>query len=274
MREIPFTKTQSVGNDFILINADDCQGLDLPALAQDLCIRRFRVGSDGLLVVGPSKEPGIEISMKMFNPDGSEDFCGNGLRCAANHAVRMGWAKDSFTILQHGLTSRVSVEDGFVKAEMPAAEFHAGAIPVLADDPSNHLVDISLHGVKGTAISTGSTHFVVPVDELPDGQQFYETSSLIENDPLFPERTSVIWTKDAGGGHLQIRIWERGAGETLGCGTGAAAAAIVWRKLYGAGADIKVESKGGTLEFEVLDAAKPYLVSSRPEVVFTGTVRY
>ncbi|MCG9895679.1 MAG: diaminopimelate epimerase [Fimbriimonadaceae bacterium] len=247
MARLPFWKAQSLGNDFVLVERGDAEGLDLPDLARRVSVRRFGIGSDGLLVVGPGESAEAQVDLRMFNPDGTEDFCGNGQRCAIAHARSRGWADGEFFIRQHGLLSRAEeLPDGRVRTVLPPARFGEEDIPRVGI-PN----DAVLHGVRGIALSTGSAHFVVPVEQLPGDEEFFRVSPLIETDPAFPESISVIWTLAEGDRDLRLRIWERGAGETLGCGTGSSAAAVVWAAHRSLAGSFRVHNPGGLLEIDL-----------------------
>ncbi len=265
MTHLEFWKTETIGNDFVLIRPNGLSECDLAPLARWLCERRFGVGSDGLLVASPAE---FGLSLRMFNPDGTEDFCGNGLRCAGWHGHLEGWVSREFSILHGGrrVATRVSNE-GDVSIELPAASFEPKDVPIQS---SGSFVEQVVHGVKGTALTTGSTHFVAIVDRLPDDGFFHEVSPLIEVDPLFPSRTSVIYAEPVSQSHLRLRIWERGVGETLGCGTGSSAAAVVWSRLSGSRGHIIVDNPGGELKIFLEDWRSPIVSTSRPKRLFAG----
>ncbi|QYK56539.1 MAG: diaminopimelate epimerase [Fimbriimonadaceae bacterium] len=265
MTSLPFFKTQTLGNDFVLVDERDVVGLPLPELAREACCRRFGIGSDGLLVVG---RHGRDMRLRMFNPDGSEDFCGNGLRCAAWHGHLEGWFEGRTTIWHGGRPIPAEVKDGLATIELPPADFSPEAVPVVSAFP---FIDQAVHGVVGTAVSTGSAHFVAIVDELPQDPDFARLSSLIENDPVFPERVSVMYARPTGDRSLELRIWERAVGETLGCGTGMVAAAVVWARRSGFSGRFSVASRGGELLVDLDSWESPVRSSSAPVRVFDGT---
>ncbi|MGI4792276.1 MAG: diaminopimelate epimerase [Janthinobacterium lividum] len=256
-----FTKMQGVGNDFVVIDAAELPpNAVLPKLAVQTCDRNFGIGADGLLVV--SREVGTETAfrMRMFNPDGSEDMCGNGLRCVSLWANRAGWldGQTYFTVAALDGARNVellSVSDSGREAnfgvDMGIPLFEPALLP-FCDSRKERIVEYPLE-VSGeifpiTIVNTGSTHTVIfgppPTEEL-----FQYASPLIENDPLFPERTSVLWATPQSSGTFDVRIWERGAGETLGCGTGACAVGVaaVVNNLSAPNVPLDIVSKGGTL---------------------------
>lgn len=268
MSTLRFWKTETIGNDFVLVHPDEYSG-DLGELAIRLCDRRFSIGGDGLLGVrrGGPGEP--DIVLEMHNADGSPDFCGNGLRCAALHAVQQGWEEGSFKILQHGVVSDVSVsQEGIARATMPAASWAPDDVP-----HTRTSAEMIVEGVKGAALSTGSAHLVAFVDDLPEDEQFLDVSPRIETHADFPEKISIMWTKIESEDQVRLRIWERGVGETLGCGTGAAAAAVEHMRQRGTGGSVEVASKGGSLLIEADSHDAPITATSKPTVPYCGSVQ-
>lgn len=259
MVKLAFSKMQGVGNDFVVVDGRARQSMAWNEAAIVLCDRKFGVGADGLLVLDNSKV--ADFAMRMFNPDGSPDVCGNGLRCIARYAVERGLlARDEMQIetlvdVRSAVVNR-SESGGIesVTVAMGEPRFAARDIPADSGNPDARLIDYPLPLLDGesltiTALSTGSTHSVTFSKELPDDATFFRVSPLVENHPIFPERTSLMWCKVAAPNRLQMRIWERGAGETWGCGTGACAAAVVaiQRGFAERDSPVYVASKGGEL---------------------------
>jgi diaminopimelate epimerase len=264
--QIGFAKVQSIGNDFVLVEADS--SLDYPALAERVGVRHFGIGSDGLLVV----TPGEPLGLRMFNPDGTEDFCGNGLRCAALYARTRGYVTgDRFEIHQLGRTIPVEMNRDEIVTTLSPGSYEPAEVPVDSPTP---FVDSPLEVAGRTyrvhAVSTGSTHLVIPVAELPGDDEFEEVSPLLEHHPLFPERTSIMWMQEVAPDHVRLRIWERGAGETMGCGTGSTAAAIVHARRTGFSGAIRVENPGGSLKIELSSWDAAPRITGRAQIVFTG----
>ncbi len=268
MKQIPFWKTETVGNHFVLVHADAIEGLDPSEVALRMCSSRFGIGSDGLLVLRPGGEGEADAVLRMFNTDGTEDFCGNGLRCAAFRAKAEGWVGDRFSVEQYGRTSQMEIQpDGWVQAEMPPASFAPASVPMTAD---GEWMDREVEGVRGTALTTGSAHFVAMVEELPGDEQFFSVSPKIENHEMFPERISVMWTQAVDERTLKMRIWERGVGETLGCGTGGSAAAIAWARKQGLNGEFRVISGGGEMRVLLESWDGPIRARSQPREPFAG----
>lgn len=287
--KFPFVKMQAVGNDFVVLEAEKWPlDTDWSGQSLKLCDRKFGIGGDGLLVLDRSMF--ADVRMRMFNPDGSEDMCGNGLRCIALLAQARGLLKagDSGTVETLDGMRAVSVDTwsrpASIVAEMAVPLFAPRDLPATVPSSRESLLDYPLEidgfGTKTVStVNTGSTHTIVWVDELPEDDVFFTASPLIELHPVFPERTSVLWTKvlnDGNSGrdaHLQVRIWERGAGETLGCGTGACAAAIlaiVQEKV--SGSSVAVRSKGGMLHILSRGVNAPLQMTGPAEIVYAGAV--
>lgn len=261
-----FFKYVSTGNDFVLLEPGAWELSMLPDLARKLCPRRFGVGADGLLVLGP------DLILRMFNPDGTEDFCGNGLACAALHAVTQGWADDCFELEHFGRRVTVRRTDQGFEIGLGKADFRPEHVPVSSE---SEWFDLPLPGweqLRGSALSTGSAHLVVMVDRLPEDGEFLDWGPALEHHPLFPDRISVIFTQIMEPDRLAIRIWERGVGETLGCGSGSTAAAAVWMRMRGRGGSVAVDNPGGEVVVRAQSWADPMLTVFRPLLAYTGSL--
>ena len=249
LSSLPFTKMQGVGNDFVVVVTPDLrselpQDIDCSHLAITLCDRHTGIGGDGLIVVTPSP-----LTMQFWNPDGTPDMCGNGLRCLIHLSQERGWVGERGTV-QTPVGRRDFDRDnaGNIRVTMGMPEIF----------PPLEALGYTLH-----PIDTGSDHVVIFVEELPQDDVFFSLSSQIENHPAFPNRTSVMWTQRTSQG-LSLRIWERGVGETLGCGTGACAVAVVYKKF-----PLEVQSKGGTLTVSQKSTGEIQLAGPAV-IVFTG----
>ncbi len=281
-----FTKMQGVGNDFVLVDEANAPAhTDWNEMARQVCARHISVGADGLLLVGRTAAD-ADLSMRMFNPDGSEDMCGNGLRCAALWAHRAGWTQTMrFTVATKEGPRRVEMLDtddapGLLRVDMGVPRFAPADIPFVgASDLANfdsQILQYSLEVDGGTfpiaSLSTGSTHTVI-FGDAPSEETFQRVSPRIETHPLFPERTSVLWATLTGQSRITVRIWERGAGETWGCGTGACAVGVAARALMLVPASpIDVVSKGGTLCIDWPGAGQNIRMTGPAQVVFEGEV--
>ena len=278
---------QGVGNDFVVMDAADVlSDMDWPQWAVRLCERRFSVGADGLLVVSKDA-PGASFSMRMFNPDGTEDMCGNGLRCVGLWAHRADWLRGAteFTVATKEGPKRVNLEivdaegrTGLLRVDMGRPLFAPAAIPFCAaglDCVKDYALPVGERTFRITSVNTGSTHTVI-FGNAPSEEEFQRFSPLIENHPLFPERTSVLWAAPDGPNRFRVRIWERGAGETMGCGTGACAVGVAAR-LHGfvtGNTPLDVVSKGGTLTIDWPGDDAPVAMTGPAQFVYEGETAF
>jgi diaminopimelate epimerase len=241
-----FWKLEAIGNDFPLIHLAEVAAEALPDLAVKMSDRRFGIGGDGLLAVG--MEEG-DLRLRMFNPDGTEDFCGNGMRCAALHALDQGWVSNVFAIRHLDRHVPTSITKGMICTTLGQISYNPADVPV-----TTMLIDAELPGFENlgtvSATTTGSTHLVI--HRLPESdEEFFDVSPRLEVAPFFPERTSVIWTGVEAPGVLKLRIWERGVGETQGCGTGSSAAAADYLRRSGYDGLVRVLNPGGEVRVGV-----------------------
>jgi len=245
----------------------------LAKLSLSICDRHFGVGGDGLLAMG--MEEGA-VRLRMFNPDGTEDFCGNGIRCAAVHAHAMGWVGDEFVVRHLDREIQTRIVDGQVATVIGLASYEPNKVP---HKGFNELFDATVwNGVDsghpmnlfGSALTTGSTHVIIPTIKIPGDDSFESVSAKIEVSSLFPDRTSVIWAQEVVPDRLLIRIWERGVGETLGCGTGASAAAVDYLRRKNRGGTVEVTSRGGTLKVQMAAWDQPITLTGTAETVYSG----
>lgn len=247
---VPFYKVQSVGNHFVLIELNQFKNdADLIQFVIDTGRYRFGVGTDGLL--GVAMEDGC-LRVRMFNTDGSEDYCGNGIRCAVHWAFTKAWIGQEVLVKHLGREVPVTVEPStmMIRALMGRAFFDPDQIPLrdgqgeLFEQP----ITVGRTSLVVSSLSTGTAHTVIFVNDLPEGKVFFELSPLIEHHVLFPERTSIMWTQVTGDRTLKLRIWERGIGETWGCGSGTVAAAATYMRKTGQTGTVEVHNPGGLLK--------------------------
>lgn len=275
---IDFLKVQGTGNDFVLVDGRE-QEADWPALAPALCDRHFGVGSDGLLVLQDSTR--APVRMIMFNPDGSEaEMCGNGLRCFVKYAVERGGVPAPGGSLDvetdAGVLHTSFDSDGGridrVRVDMGVPAISPGAIPVEAEGPGPVLdLPLSLAGetYHVTCVSIGNPHAVhfseTPVDAIP----LDRIGPLVESHDRFPQRTNFHVVNVLAPDHLRMRVWERGAGLTLACGTGACAV-LAAARLRGLAAErATVSLPGGDLRIE-WDGEGPIFLDGPAAYVFQG----
>ncbi len=282
---LPFTKMQGIGNDFIVVDARNGISLDWSALSPEICDRHTGIGADGLLVLENTRF--ADVVMRMYNPDGTPDVCGNGLRCLSRYVFETD--KVSTDILKVATLAGVRTATCLhtsdstdccdqISVEMGEPRFLPADIPARLG--SNEVFDFPLDLGDGgsltiTALSTGSTHAVSFVQELPTDSVFFAVSPIVEQHPAFPERTSLMWCVVEGRSRIRLRVWERGVGETLGCGTGACAAAVAAIKHGFVDSDkpVTVASGGGELHITWQPGSQIHM-RGPAEYVFTGEYDY
>lgn len=275
-----FWKLQSIGNDFPLVSITDVRALAagasddfmLTSLAIQMSDRRFGVGGDGLLAF---EWEGDAVRLRMFNPDGTEDFCGNGLRCMAWH-IFLSQGATRFTIKHLDRDVPVRIEDGRVFTDIGSASYNPDLVPTSSmGELYNATIWSGMDSgmplsLFGSALTTGSTHVVISTYALPDNDSFLSVSPKIEVDPMYPKRTSVIWRREVEPMKIEIRIWERGVGETLGCGTGSSAAAADYLRGKGQGGRVEVKNPGGTVFVSMDRWDASITVEGEAEQVYEG----
>ncbi len=246
-----FTKYHGIGNDFIMI-ADPEDGLALSAGAvRALCDRRFGIGGDGVIRVAPGTD-GTDLFMDYVNSDGSiGEMCGNGIRCLALFARAEGLAEGTeLTVGTRAGPKRVWIlDDDRVKVDMGPPEFVPAEIPVdwPGTDALHAKIELADSTLEAAIVSMGNPHAVVFVDE-PDDVALSEIGPLVEKHPMFPNGVNVEFVTVESPDRVRMRVWERGAGETLACGTGACAVAVAAHLLRDTAADVTVALPGGDLE--------------------------
>lgn len=251
-----FTKMHGIGNDYIYVNCFEEKIADPSRLSLVMSKQHYGVGSDGLILIGPSDT--ADFSMRIFNSDGSEaDMCGNGIRCLGKYVYDRGLTdKTELTVSTMGGLKKLwlTVEGGKVvrvRADMGMPELTPAKIPVDVDAEQVMQYPLQILGktLPITCVSMGNPHAVIFVTD-PDAIDLPVVGGMIEHHPLFPRRTNVEFVRVIRRDMLQMRVWERGAGETLACGTGACASlvAAVMNGLADRCAQIKLA--GGNLQLE------------------------
>ena len=240
-----FVKMQGIGNDFVLVDGFKYPDIADPnELSRRMCDRHFGIGADGLILMVPSDK--ADVRMRIFNSDGTEpEMCGNGLRCAAQFVRDEGIVdKDVMTIDTLAGVLTVSLTPDGIVADMGEPIFEAAKIPVAAED-NRVTIEIDGKPVRFFCASMGNPH-AVTFDLYPEDDSFYRLGPWLECHPLFPAKANIEFCRIRDGG-IDVRVWERGDGETLACGTGACAtlAAASSQGLVGREADVRLP--GGTL---------------------------
>jgi diaminopimelate epimerase len=271
-----FWKMHGLGNDYIVIDNRDLKIKDenVANLAKGLCERRFSVGADGLLLVHSSTV--ADVKMRIFNADGSEaEMCGNGIRCFAKYCYENGIVpKREFNVetlsgTKHVWLTLKDKEITTVKVDMGKPNWERSSLPMKGKGTCIDAgLDVDDEEFKVTCLSMGNPHCVIFVDCI-DCYPVEEVGSKIENHKAFPKRTNVGFVEVLNDNELNLRVWERGCGETLACGTGTCAAVAASNKLGKVGNKVMVHVLGGNLRVEV---AESIFLSGAAEKVYEGTL--
>ena len=271
-----FWKMHGLGNDYIVIDNRDekISGNQAAELAKKLCERRFSVGADGLLFVSNSTI--ANVKMRIFNADGSEaEMCGNGIRCFAKYCYENGIApKQEFAVetlsgIKNVWLTLKNGEVSAVKVDMGAPNWERSSLPMVGQGKCiNENLDVNGEPFKVTCLSMGNPHCVIFVDKVDDFP-VEQIGPKVGNHKAFPKRTNVGFVQVLNPCELKVRVWERGCGETLACGTGSCAAVAAANKLGKVGNKVTVHVLGGDLQVEV---AKSLFLSGAAEKVFEGTL--
>lgn len=268
---IPFTKMQGIGNDFVMVDTirDSLPSSDIQSLARAMNDRRFGIGGDGLILL--SRGTSAPFQMRMFNPDGSEsEMCGNGIRCFAKLLRDHGHISGNQVSVQTGAgTLHLKItEDDRVQVDMGKARLTRTEIGI-SPGGEEKFVEQPVGAYKATAVSMGNPHIVIFVDDVKAVDLAKEGPGL-EHDSLFPMRTNVHFVQLVSRDRLVQRTWERGAGITLACGTGACSVAVAGYLTGRSERKVTVELPGGELEIEYLSSGN-VLMTGPAETVFTGS---
>jgi diaminopimelate epimerase len=245
-----FAKWHGIGNDFVML-ADPHDELELtPELVRRLSDRHFGIGGDGVIRIAPSTT--ADLFMDYVNADGSiGEMCGNGIRCLALYAREQGMTdKDVLEVDTRAGVKRLEILGDRVRVDMGIPIFEPEKIPVRWDEPNalHAKVELNQEVVEVACLSMGNPHAVIFLDRLIEGPLV--SGPAIERHDMFPKGTNVEYVTVVGPDRVRMRVWERGVGETLACGTGAAATGVASRLLGGTQPGMTIELPGGELEVE------------------------
>ena len=276
-----FTKMQGAGNDFVVLDA--LRGLpDLSAAHyRRLADRRFGVGADQILIVGPSPAAGVDFSYRIFNADGGEvEQCGNGARCFARYVHDQGLTDKTRIRVQTlcGIIEPELQDDGRVRVDMGAPVFEPqrvpfdahGLLPRTRGDLELWPLPLDAQTLEVSVLSMGNPHAVCLVDDA-DAAPVAQWGPQVERHPRFPRRVNAGFMQVIDRRHVRLRVHERGAGETLSCGTGACAAVVAGVRWGLLDHRVRVDTRGGELTLEWAGGGSVFLTG--PAVtVFTGEI--
>ena len=273
-----FTKMQGLGNDYVYVNCFKETIENPPEMAKKVSNRNFGIGSDGLIMINPSDVADFE--MEMYNADGSRsERCGNGIRCVGKYVYDYGLTEKEHISVETLAGIKyldLTVEDGkvkLVKVDMGSPELVPENIPIVAD--GNRVIDepINVNGTeyRMTGVSMGNPHAVVYVEDVK-GLDIETIGPAFENHERFPNRVNTEFVKVLDRNTVEMRVWERGSGETMACGTGACAVAVACI-LNGFTEDkVTVKLLGGDLQIEWDKEADKIYMTGPAEVSFDGEI--
>ncbi len=264
-----------LGNDFVVIDAIN-QSVNLSPEQVRLVADRHRgIGCDQLLLVEVSNSPNVDFRYRIFNADGGEvEQCGNGARCFVRFVVEKGLTQKTQICVEtaSGIIQLQLEADGQVTVDMGAPHFAPASLPFDKKVESDrYLITVNDTDVEIGAVSMGNPHAVVLVDDVSIAP-VVRLGSIIESHALFPQRVNVGFMQIVSRSHVRLRVFERGAGETQACGTGACAAMAVARRWGMVDDAVSVELPGGRLLIHWPGGETPLLMTGPAQTVFTGTI--
>ncbi|MFT3759960.1 diaminopimelate epimerase [Thauera sp.] len=271
--KLRFTKMHGLGNDFVVIDATRAPADLTPARVRAIADRHFGVGCDQLLVVEPAGQPGVDFRYRIFNADGGEvEQCGNGARCFVRfvHDKGLSDKREIRVETRSGIIAPRLREDGLVTVDMGVPELAPARIPFLSDsDAVVQPLPVGEVTVAITAVSMGNPHAVQVVADV-DAAPVVDQGALIERHERFPARVNAGFMQVLEPHRVRLRVFERGAGETLACGTGACAAVVAGLLRGLLESPVRVETRGGELEIAWAGPGTPVLMTGPAVSVFEG----
>jgi len=276
--KLTFTKMHGLGNDFVVIDGVRQDFRGTPALFRQLGDRRFGVGCDQIVVVAPASVPDADFDYRIWNSDGSESgMSGNGSRCVARFIREQGLsAKDRIRLRTR--TTAIELQllpDGLVRVDAGVPRFEPAALPFTAPARAPRY-SVTLAGsqmIEIGAVSMGNPHAVIETGDVATAP-VEEIGRALQGHPAFPERVNVGFLEVVDTGHAKLRVYERGAGETLACGSGACAAMAVGRLWGRLGPEVEMQLRGGPLRLEWQGEGQPLYMTGPAVTVYRGEIEW
>jgi diaminopimelate epimerase len=275
--KLKFSKMHGLGNDFVVIDGVRQSVHLTPEWVRFLADRHFGVGFDQLLLVEAAHQPDVDFRYRIFNADGGEvEQCGNGARCFARFARETGLTdkREIRVATQKGVIALHLETDGQVTVDMGEPRFSPAEIPFTSDgEHISYSIDIDDGALEISVVSMGNPHavqVVADVDNAPVARQ----GPLIQSHPRFPARVNAGFMQVVDRGHIRLRVFERGAGETLACGTGACAAVAAGIRRGLLDSPVVVATRGGLLTIAWRGTGHPVWMTGPAVTVFTGEIEY
>ncbi len=272
---IAFTKMHGAGNDFVVLDGVRQNIALSPEQLRLLADRHFGVGCDQILLVEKSQRPEADFRYRIFNADGGEvEQCGNGARCFVRyvHDKKLTHKREIVVETKSGLISPRLEDDGRVTVNMGAPIFEPARIPFVSDSSEvTQVLDVAGAAIEITAVSMGNPHAVQVVVDA-NAAPVAEQGPLIEHHPRFPRRVNAGFMQVVDRAHIRLRVYERGAGETLACGTGACAAVVAGIRRGLLDEQVNVATHGGVLTIRWAGEDQPVLMTGPAVMVFDGEI--
>jgi len=273
--KLQFSKMHGLGNDFVVFDAIS-QNVSLsPAQIRRIADRHFGIGCDQLLLVEKPTIADVDFRYRIFNADGGEvEQCGNGARCFVKFVYEKGLTdKQQIKVeTSAGIITPSLERDGLVTVDMGAPRFDPADIPFAAADTApNYSLDVASQTLEVSALSMGNPHAVQIVADV-DSAPVAEQGPLIESHTRFPQRVNAGFMQIVDQHHIRLRVYERGSGETLACGTGACAAVVAGIRLDRLQSPVKVTTRGGELTIHWAGYDSPVLMTGPAETIFEGVI--
>jgi diaminopimelate epimerase len=278
---LKFTKMQGAGNDFVVIDSFNSTVTLNSAQIKKIANRNFGVGCDQLLLVEKATQEGVDFRYRIFNADGGEvEQCGNGARCFVRFVVEKGLTskKEIKVETASGIITLTLRDNQQVTVNMGAPHFEPKNIPFVAQKRENlYALEVNTHGdfndsIPISAVSMGNPHAVTIVDNV-ETANIAELGPLIEAHIRFPQRVNAGFMQVINTHEINLRVYERGSGETLSCGTGACAAVVSGIQLGLLKSPVLVNTRGGKLNIEWLGEDNPVMMTGAAEIVFEGEIK-
>jgi len=273
---LDFTKMHGLGNDFVVFNAID-QDIRLSAAqCRFIADRHFGIGCDQILLIEAPREPGTDFYYRIFNSDGSEvEQCGNGARCFARFVRNKGLTdNDIIKVGTHSGQIRLYLEgDDRVRVNMGQPELEPARIPFAAEQrAANYPIEVAGEQLTVGAVSMGNPHAVLRVEDVATAP-VQQLGPALEHHPRFPQRVNAGFMQICSREHIRLRVFERGTGETLACGTGACAAVVAGQIQDLLNEKVKVSLPGGDLMIEWKGSNQPVWMSGPAANVYEGRIQ-
>lgn len=273
--QLNFTKMQGAGNDFVVINAIDQNVVLTGEQIRHIADRHFGVGCDQLLLIENTDNDEAEFRYRIFNADGHEvEQCGNGARCFAKYVVERGMTKSSIISVEtaRGLIHLEIEDSGLVTVDMGVPDFRPEALPFVAEGtPEYHEIKVNGEKYAIGAVSVGNPHAVLLVDSV-SGSPVAQLGPAIESHERFPQHVNVGFMEVVDRNHIRLRVYERGVGETLACGSGACAAVAVGVRNRLLDENVDVELRGGDLSIRWAGEGSNLFMTGAAESVYEGHI--